>query len=353
MPDNVKPLPPGSRKAQNLGGYEELSEEELQAAFEGEKDPVAEAKAEEEAKLAAENDDPADEDDDEQEDADAQDEDDGDDEEEKADEAEEKEEDEESPLESRIRLLERRLELEALERTKETAARERAELLASKQAGRAGYLQQQLKKKQSPPKAQSKKKTEDDGDEDPWAEENAAQDNRQEQFEPVQELTQEQKEDREELVKMAINDEGQEFAKLHAGNLEDMPEEFIKRLRDLMQEEAAPYAKDFQTGSIKMVRKLARTCMSSAYATCRIEFADQVAENVKAKATTRKAESVAKSKRRKAKAAISKGGAGATKKPKPAKDYEDMDDEELEAAFLSEFGEDYRMGSAKSKHGGL
>jgi hypothetical protein len=47
-------------------------------------------------------------------------------------------------------MLERRLELEALERTKESEARKRAELLASKQAGRAGYLQRQLA--QSPPK---------------------------------------------------------------------------------------------------------------------------------------------------------------------------------------------------------
>lgn len=366
MSKPIAPLPPGSRKSQDLGGYAEMSLDELDRIMQTDDDPVAKAKAEEEEKAKAEEDDdgidPADEEEEQDEpdksdkpDEDEPDEDEpepDDEKEEKADEADKDSEEkveEEPPLEKRIRLLERRLELESLERMKESEARKRAELLASKQAGRAGYLQQQLKK--SPAKAQPKK-AEDDADEDPWGGEADPQDNRQEQNQPSQE-TEAWAEDRAELVKMAINDEGNEFAKRHAHELEEMPEDFIGRLQELMKEEAAPYADEFRTGSMRTVRKLARSLMNSAYATARIEFADKVAENAKATASKRKAESVEKSKRRKAKAAISKGGAKATKKAPRQKSYEDMSLEELEAEMKKEFGENYRYGSDVSRHGGL
>jgi hypothetical protein len=337
-----------------------MSLEDLDRIMLTDEDPVAKAKAEAEEKAAeAEEDDtvdpnpddePADEDPAEEDDADDDPAESDDDDTKEADEADEKkEQDEEAPLERRIRLLERRLELEALERTKETEARKRAELLASKQAGRAGYLQRQLQ--QSPPKAQPAK-AEADGDEDPWDEkEEQSQDNRQEQNLPAQ---QEQlvDEDRIELARMAIHDEGNEFAKRHAQELEEMPEEFLNRMQELMQEEAAPYVEEFSTSSMKVVRKLARSLMNSAYATARIEFADKVAENATKEATTRKAASVEKSKRRKAKAAISKGGVKKKAQPK-TKSYEDMTLEELEAEMAKEHGDNYRAGSDMSKHGGL
>lgn len=352
MSDTPTPLPPGSRKAQDLSGYDELSAEELDRIMMTDEDPVAKAKEEEEERLAKEEaaeddtvdpnpDDEEDEDEDPAEEAE---------EEEKAPESkkgqadETAEEDEESPLEKRIRLLERRLELEALERTKETEARRRAELLASKQAGRAGYLQQQLKK--SPAKAQA---TEDDADEDADAEEKAPQ-NRQERNQPTPDPV--WQEDRVELVRMAITDEGNEFAKAHASEFEEMPDAFLNRVQELMKEEAVPYREELMTSSVKTVRKLARSLMNSAYATARIEFADNVADNATREATARKADSAGKSRRRKAKAAISKGSGRAKSAPKP-KSYDDMTMDELEAEMKKEFGADYRLGSDMSKHGGL
>jgi hypothetical protein len=347
---------------QDLGGYDELSLDDLDRIMLTDEDPVAKAKEEEEeAKKKQEEDDlvdpnPDDEADEEDE-SDAADE--AEEEEEEASESkedqdkgkEEKQEVEESPLEKRIRLLERRLELEALERVKETEARKRAELLASKQAGRAGFLQQQLKK--SPAKAQPDKKAEAGADEDdPWADKEAAQETRQEQDLPAQEMQPQMNEDRVELVRITIEDEGNRFAKDHAGDLEEMPEKFINRLQELMQEEAAPYVQELTTSSLKAVRKLARSLMNSAYATARIEFSDSVAENTKTEVEQRKAASVAKSKRRKAKAAISKGGKAAKPQPK-SKSYDDMTLEELEVEMKKEFGEDYRLGSDVARHGGL
>jgi hypothetical protein len=210
-------------------------------------------------------------------------------------------------------------------------------------------LQRQLA--QSPPKAQPAK-AEADGEEDPWSEDKEAkpQEDRQEQNLPAQQGLVD--EDRVELVRMAISDEGNSFAQAHAGELDEMPGEFLTRIQELMREEAAPYVEELSTSSMKVVRKLARSLMNSAYATARIEFADKVAENSTKEATTRKAESVEKSRRRKAKAAISKGGVKSKAQPKP-KSYEDMTLEELEEEMKKEYGENYRAGSDVSKHGGL
>lgn len=359
MPDPMKPLPPGSRREQDLSGYEEMDLDALDRILKGEDDPVAKAKADAEEKAEAEEAakaDPVDPDPDEEEedvaDSDAADEAEEEEEEEQpepdTDQAEDKaEESEGSPLEKRIRLLERRLELEGLERQKESEARKRAELLASRQAGRAGYLQQQLK--QSSDKEQAK--SESDASEDPWANETDAQENRPEPSRQDPSL-EDWGDDRAELVQMAIKDEGNEFAKMHARDLEDMPEKFMTRLQELIREEAAPYAEEFKTSSIKTVRKLTRSLMASAYASARIEFADTVAENAAREADTRQADSVSKSKRRKAKAAVSKGSGRAKSAPKP-KSYEDMSLEELEEEMKKEFGENYSVGSDVTRHGGL
>ena len=135
---------------------------------------------------------------------------------------------------------------------------------------------------------------------------------------------------------MAINDEGNKFAAERAEEFENLPEGFAARMGEIIAIESVPYREELLTGKIASVRKLSRTLYQSAYATARIEFADKLT----AEATTRKAESVTKSIRRKKKAAISKTGQG----PKPkaaAKSYEEMDDAELEAEFKKEFGDNY------------
>jgi hypothetical protein len=262
--------------------------------------------------------------------------------EDEAGEAEEVEEEEETPeaaeseddtpdFEKRIALLEARLEREALERARETAARERAELMASKQAGRAGYLKQQLDKGSAPAKPQSAGE-----EESPWDAEARAQESKDEEPTRTPAVGPEDLGTHREVVAMAINDEGNKFAAEKAEEMENLPEGFTERMGQIIAEESVPYREELLTGKIGTVRKLSRSLYQSAYATARIEFADKLT----AEATTRKAESVSKSVRRKKKAAISKTGQ-APKAKKPAKSYEEMSDKELEAEFRKEFGDNY------------
>jgi hypothetical protein len=321
--------------------YAELSDEQLSDILAGHKeDPLAEK--EEEEKPEPDSFDDSDDEEPEQEAEEEEAEEEADDSEEEAEEEEEEEEKEEelSPLEKRLALLERRLELESLQREKEVEARKRAELLASKQAGRAGYLQQQLKQK--PKAADSEQKAE--ASDDPWSDDDS-QSSEVERQEPtsVPSASPQMDDARQELVSMAINDEGTKFANEHAAQLEDMPEQFIQRLQELMVEEAAPYQDQLKDAPIKTVRKLARSCMTSAFAAARIEFADQLAEQ----ASTRKAESVEKSRRRKKKSAISSSSRKTPKAAPKAKSYDDMDLDELEAEMRKEFGENYRLGAAR------
>ncbi len=332
-----KQLPGGSRIEQDLTAYEDLTDEELEKIMAGKMaDPGAEPEEEEEEEAEA----------DPEEEADAEDEDSEEEEDEAADEPDEDDaepeakddpdgEEKPNPLEARLAQLERRLKIEALERQKETAARERAELLASKNAGRAGFLKQQLEKSgKAAAKPQGKP---EDGDESE-AQWDAPQEEVQAQDDAEQSPARDPRwdEDRQELIKIAVNDEGFKFAQERADELQELPDTFNSRLQELVAEATVPYREVFRTSSIKTVRKLARSLFSTAYATALIEHADEKT----AGATTRKAESVAKSKRRKKKAAISKSGRGAKPKAKPSS-YDDMSDEELEAEFKAEFGENY------------
>jgi hypothetical protein len=335
MPDENR-LPDGTRQAvPDLDKYKDLSDDELSDIMAGLKDdPTVEPEPDPE---------PADDgmDDPEPEEKEEESTEEEPSEEEPADESAKDDDepaDDPNPLEKRIQLLERRLELEALQRERETEARKRAEMLASKQAGRAGYLQQQLKDKAKDAPAKSE---DTDASDDPWADDDSQspKETRQEQPAPVQGRQQDD-DTRTELVAIAINDEGVKFANEHAAQLEEMPGKFVDRLQDLIREEAAPYAGEFQEASMKTVRKLARSIMNSAYAAARIEFAQEVERE----ATTREAESVEKSRRRIKKAAISATGRRSAP-PKPTnKSYEDMDLDELEAEMKKEFGENYRIG---------
>ena len=348
-------IPIGTRRAEpGIDKYAHLSDEEMADILSGDKpDPTIEKEEEPveddpfEDKPEADDDDKDDDkveddadDDADADDADADDDKDEDGDKDDADEPDEKADDE-NPLAKRLALLERRLELEGLERVRESEARKRAELLASKQAGRAGYLQQQLKEKA---KAQPAKSEDADASDDPWKDDDSQSPAVEEDAPQPQTLQgMADEEARLELAKMAINDEGTRFANEHAGALEGMPEKFILRLQELMAEEAAPYAEEFKSGSLKAVRKLARSCMTSALAGARIEFAD----TLKQEATTRKADSVEKSRRRKKKAAISATGKrSAPPKPKSTS-YEDMSIEELEAEMQKEFGDNYRLGAKR------
>jgi hypothetical protein len=306
-------LPPGSRPDQDLTRYDDMSEDELDALMKGGVDPTEPVEEEPEAEEVVE--DPTEEEP----------------EVEEGPAAEEAEEAEPVDYDKRIALLEARLERESLERVKETAARERAELMASKQAGRAGYLKQQLEKGAPAAKPQSA-----GAEENPWdAEEQAPASSSEEPTEqPV--VYADDRGTHREVVAMAINDEGNKFAAERAEEFENLPEGFAARMGEIIAIESVPYREELLTGKIASVRKLSRTLYQSAYATARIEFADKLT----AEATTRKAESVTKSIRRKKKAAISKTGQG----PKPkaaAKSYEEMDDAELEAEFKKEFGDNY------------
>jgi hypothetical protein len=274
-------------------------------------------------------------------DADDDTDDDKDEDEDKDDDDKPEKDDDENPLAKRLALLEKRLELEGLERVRESEARKRAELLASKQAGRAGYLQQQLTKKAKAAPAVSE---DADASDDPWKDDDSQSPAVEEDAPQPQTLKgMADEEARLELAKMAINDEGTQFANEHAGSLEGMPEKFILRLQELMAEEAAPYAEEFKTGSLKAVRKLARSCMTSALAGARIEFAS----TLKQEATTRKADSVEKSRRRKKKAAISATGKRSAPPKVKSTSYEDMSIEELEAEMQKEFGANYRLGARR------
>jgi hypothetical protein len=228
--------------------------------------------------------------------------------------------------------MEKRLELESLKRERAEEATKRAELMASRNAGKAGFLKQQLEKKAGKKPVKPATEVEAGEEEDPWdATEQAQDDAEQHSAEPTLWA-----EDRKELVEMAINEEGVKFAMERSAELESMPEGFGARLQELVSKEAVPYRDAFRTSSIKAVRKLSRSLMATAYATARIEFADKKT----AEAVTRKAESVAKSKRRKKKAAISKSGVPKKIKGKPTS-YEGMSDDELEAEFQGEFGQNY------------
>jgi hypothetical protein len=323
-------LPAGSRVEQDLSQYADLSDEELEAILKGQKeDPTVEEDEDDDAEEAEEEDKPAEEEEensdeeDDEEDAEAA----------KPDADGAEESDELSPIEKRMMLLERRLEKEGLERERETERRKRAEMLASKQAGRAGYYKQAAEKAgAAKPEADGEEEPGwVDGEEKPAAKEGDEQPNLPPHWE----------EDRAESVLQTINDEGGKFTAERADEFQkfDDPEEakeFYARFTELIEEEAGPYRQDFATSSLKSVRKLARSIMTSAFATAKIEYADKVGE----KATVRKAESAAKNKRRKKKAAISKSGAPS--KPKSgAKSYTEMSDEELEAEFQAEFGENY------------
>lgn len=317
----------GGRQEQVRTGYEDLSEEEMEAIMDGTKpDPMAEEEPEVEPEV---EEDPKKVEDDEE----AEEEVEEDPEDPEPEEDEEVEEDTVS-VEDRLAAMEKRLELESLKRERAEEATKRAELMASKNAGRAGFLKQQLEKKKAGKKAvKPESDNDEDGEtEDPWDATEQAQDDA-EQREVAPSLW---AEDRKELVEMAINEEGVKFASERAAELEDMPEGFGARLQELVSAEAVPYRDAFRTSSIKAVRKLSRSLMATAYATARIEFADKKT----AEAVTRKAESVAKSKRRKKKAAISKSGAPKKIKGKPA-NYDDMSDEELENEFKGEFGHNY------------
>lgn len=331
LSDQPGRLPAGSRVEQDLSRYEGLGDDELEQILKGQKpdptveeDDVEEAEEADETAEEAEEDENSDEEDEaEDKEADKPDKDDGDD-----------ESAELTPLEKRMMLLERRLEKESLERERETERRKRAEMLASKQAGRAGYYKQQAEKGgvAKPAKDGSEDPEWVEGDEEkPEAKEGAEQPNLPPYWE----------EDRTEQVLATINDEGNKFTSERAEEFQtfDDPNEakaFYQRFTELIEAEAGPYRQDFATSSLKSVRKLARSIMTSAFATAKIEYADKVGE----KATVQKAESTAKNKRRKKKAAISKSGAPS--KPKGgAKSYDEMTEEELEAEFQSEFGENY------------
>lgn len=346
-------LPLGTRQSEpGIEQFEGLSDDEISDILAGHKELPGEEEEQDEAPKDDDGTDEPDKDEDEGQDkddepADEEDSDeeeepaaDGDDEPEAADDSDDKAE--LSPLEKRIAMLERRLELEGLERQRETEARKRAEMLASKQAGRAGFLQQKLKDKA--------KATDTDGEpaadasDDPWTddESQSATEERREQPATSQGL-QPMDDSRQELVAMAINDEGSRFAAEHAAQLEEMDAKYVERLEELIKEEAAPYAEEFRTAPVKTVRKLARSCMNSAFVAARIEMA----ADAEAQATTRQAESVAKSRRRKSKAAISTTGRRSAP-PKPTKkSYEDMDLDELEAEMKKEFGENYRLGAQR------
>jgi hypothetical protein len=332
-------LPAGSRPEQNLSDYSKMSDDDLDNILKGNaEDPTqpqeAEAEVEEEEVVVDEKE--------EKEEDEA-----ADDAEEEAEadpkvekEADDKEEPEakEDPVEQRFQNLEKRLALEALKRERAEEKQHRAELLASRHAGRAGYLQQQLKKG-SKPAAEGDDATAE-GSDDAWeqAEGKGAEQAQTKQNQPVFDDT------RVELMSLAINDEGNQFTQAHAAEFERLPEGFETRLAELVREEAALYRDDFKAATIPMVRKLARSIMTSAYATAQIEYAEKVTEQ----ATVRKAESTAKSKRLKKKAAISKSGRGPAKpKPKPSS-YEDMSDAELDAEFEREFGDNHRQGPKRA-----
>ena len=318
----MKEMADGTRQEMPKTGYEDLTEEEMEAILEGRKpDPTVEEDEEAEEETKEVEDDPEKEEEAE--------EDPEDDEPEEDDEVEE----DTVSVEDRLAAMEKRLELESLKRERAEEATKRAELMASKNAGRAGFLKQQLEKKKAGKKAVKPESEDEDGDtEDPWdATEQAQDDAEQPSAEPSLWA-----EDRKELVEMAINEEGVKFASERSAELEAMPEGFGARLQELVSAEAVPYRDAFRTSSIKAVRKLSRSLMATAYATARIEFADKKT----AEAVTRKAESVAKSKRRKKKAAISKSGAPKKVKGKPAS-YDDMSDDELENEFKGEFGHNY------------
>jgi hypothetical protein len=328
-------LDDGSRPDQDLSTYQDLTDEELDAILKGKKEdptqveepddePDNEPEEEPDAEDEPQDDEPEGEDEAEEEDSE-----DGDPEPDEA---------EEDVFEKRLALLERRLEIESMKRQKAEEDAKRASLLASKQAGRAGYLQQQLKKT-APKPTEDGEDAEGDWDDTDESRPATGSEDRAPQN-PVWD------EDRAEQVMMILRDEGMSFANQHISDIETMVagdndvsvESFDKRLQEIITEEVQRNREDFQSASLKTVRKLARSIMNSAYATARIEYAEEASE----KATVRQAESTGKRIRRKKKAAISKSGKAPKRAAPVQKSYEEMSDEEIENEFKKEFGTNYR-----------
>lgn len=340
MSEKGTQLPLGTRKAQpDLAKFDELSDDDLDQIMAGLKpDPTVEKEEEPEPEPDT-MDEPEPEPEEEEEEAkDEEPEEEAEEEDDEPEQADEPAAEELSPLEKRLALLERRLQLEALERERESEARKRAEMLASKQAGRAGYLQQQLKEKAKAKPTQSEAAGASD---DLWDDDESQSPAVERQEQPATDPGLELDDTRRELITIAINDEGNKFAQDNAEELEDWSPELLDKLQERIREEAAPFASEFASSSMATVRKLARSCMNSALASLASE---RVRAEI-AEATTRKAESVEKSRRRKKKAAISTTGRrSAPPAPKAQKSYDEMDLDELEAEMKKEFGENYRIG---------